>query len=353
MNISDPGYWADYRGDREAVAEFREAVRSYMGCRGVVPVTNGTHAIEVALRGMGLRRGDAVVVPDVSFIATATAVANAGLVPVYADVDPAHFGLSLSSLASRCFEGVKAVIAVHFAGAVNREIFQIKDFCSRYGLRLIEDCAQAFTGSAGGTMAGRIGDAGTCSFQSYKIVNAGEGGMITTDDAELAAACEAIADWGTSPAFPEKRFDLADSNFRLGGLQCHHLARQIADIEAIVARRRDRVAELERACARLGIANAFPRPEPEFVDCPFFFIVKSNRKIHRIEPRTEYPMHRSTMVASIIDRFFPDLAQRYRDLNPPELTRRFASHGVVADYDFINISASGRQSAEELLAPYA
>ena len=352
MKLGFSSYVEGYTNDQEAISNFRQSMCSYLDCRKIIPVTNGTHAIEIALRGSGLKRGDAVIIPDISFIATATAVADSGLIPVYADVDPGFFGLSLESLRERYSPVVKAVIVVHFSGFVNRHIFGIKEFCREKNLVLIEDCAQSFSGSASGTKTGALGDLGTFSFQSSKILNAGEGGMISTKNEQLGAECEAVADWGMSPTFPQRRLDMASSNFRLSAIQCFHLTRQLNEIHQITTTRRTRVEELISCCDKRGIETAFPRQNDDFIDCPFFFPIKSEKRINLIEPREESPMHKSLMVKAIIDRFFPDLAGLYYSLNPSSVTEGFNSLKVVAETNFINISQTAHLSPDDIFSVY-
>src|SRR5271157_198965 len=215
MKYNIKSFIPNFKPEEEVIQEFKSSISSYLGCKYVIPVTNGTIAIEVALRGLRLNRGDLVIIPDLSFIATATAVADCGLIPVFADVSPEYFGLTLESLKKRELSGVKAVILVHLSGFMNREIFEIRDYCRSRNIALIEDCAQAFSCSADGIKAGAFGNAGTFSFQSSKIINSGEGGLISTNDPDLAAECEAISDWGLSPSLPRRKLEVASCNYRL------------------------------------------------------------------------------------------------------------------------------------------
>jgi dTDP-4-amino-4,6-dideoxygalactose transaminase len=331
---------------------FEESMAAYLGCRSVVPVVNGTIALEVALRGLGLCRGDAVIVPDISFIATATAVANCGLIPVFADVSPDYFGLTVETLRNRDCSRVKAALLVHFSGFVNRDLFEIIEYCCRRDLALVEDCAQAFACTAFGRKVGTFGDAGIFSFQSSKIINAGEGGLVCTDKQNLAAEFQAISDWGMSPAFVKRKLELPSSNFRLSALQCYWLQQKLQHIEHTMAARLERCRELENACRNLGLEHRLPAGKTDFVDCPFFFPVKSERKLNTIEPREESPMHRSAIVPAILQHFFPDLLEIYYELNPPETLAGFASNNIISDIDFINIHQTRNLPADQVMTAY-
>ncbi|MBN1799523.1 MAG: DegT/DnrJ/EryC1/StrS family aminotransferase [Spirochaetales bacterium] len=342
----------DFISGEEVIKEFRSQMSLYLGCRYVIPVVNGTVALEVVLRGLGLQRGDFVIVPDISFIATATAVANCGLIPVYADVSSEYFGLTLEALQRRFTPRVKAVILVHFSGFVNREIAEISEYCRNHKIALVEDCAQAFSCSAYGAKTGALADAGTFSFQSSKIINSGEGGLISTHNELLAAEYQAISDWGLSPAHNRRKLDLASSNFRLSALQCYFLTKQIQAIDEIVDARFERLAELKEACEKLGVESCLPRAKADFHDCPFFFPVRSSRKLNTIEPREESPMHRSSIVKSILKQFYPDLLEIYRKANPPHIFKDFESNRIISEIDFINIHQALNTPVEHIILNY-
>lgn len=313
--------------------EFIQQLQEYFKCKGIIPVVNGTVAIEVALRALKIPVGKSVIVPDISFLATATAVANVGLIPVFADVSEQHFGLTLENIKKVFVENeVSAVIVVHFAGIVNREIFEIRDFCNANGIFLIEDCAQAFPCHINNQRVGTIGDIGTFSFQSSKIINCGEGGLIVTKSDALRNSCEEIINWGADFHYTHRNLSIPSSNFRLSALQCHFLSLQLKNISSIVKRKlalKNNILELLEA---MGIVQNLPDEIPEALDCPFFIIIKSTKKIHTLEPRGEYPMRFSKIVKSIITTNFPsNLDPFIRFNNLIELS----SVNVIRENDFV------------------
>jgi perosamine synthetase len=137
-------YLPDFTTETEIKDSLKRALGKFFNCNHVILVVNGTTAIEIALKALGLKRGTPVIVPDLSFIATATAVANCGLIPVYADISAEYYGLTLESVKQEYtqHQNTGAVVLVHFGGYVNREIFAIKAFCAAHHLYLLEDCAQ-------------------------------------------------------------------------------------------------------------------------------------------------------------------------------------------------------------------
>ncbi len=349
-NLKD--YIHDFSSEDTVRAEFKEAVNKYFDCKYSIPVSNGTAAIEVALRSLSLPRGSLVIVPDISFIATATAVANCGLIPVYADVSGDYLGMTLDEVVRKYNSGVKAVIVVHLAGYMNREIFQIRDFCREKGICLLEDCAQALACCAKGKKAGTIGDIGTFSFQSSKIVNAGEGGLIITDNNHFALKCEAISDWGISTGCYKRNLNISSSNFRLSAIQCYFLIKQFEMIDDIVNERLSKCERLFEACREFNVEPYSPKKQKDFFDCPFFFMIKSRKKINTIEPREEYPMRNSSMVREILKDYYPDLVDKYLSSNC-ENRQNLVSRRILSEIDFINIRQNSEKTDMELFGAYA
>lgn len=348
MNLTLPELLPGYPGDAAAKSDLKKTLQQHFGCRHTVEVASGTVAIEIVLKALAIPRGATVVIPDLSFIATATAVANCGLIPLSADISDRYFGMTLESLKQSWNETVAAVIVVHFAGIVNREIVEIAEFCRDQGVFLIEDCAQALPCSVDGKMVGTFGDAGTCSFQTSKIVNAGEGGCIMTDSEALSINCLAVANWGYTG--DRQMFSLPCSNYRLSAVQSYLLSKQLQTLPAILDRRFTRAMELTDMFIRHGVEPCFPTPDGHFHDCPFFIPVRSLKKINMIEPRAEYPMRNSTMVRTILQKYFPDLLTEYLTRN--ETNGETVCERVIRSVDFVNIYNLNGIAAEQVVRPY-
>jgi perosamine synthetase len=344
-------YIKDYGSDNEIKSELIKSLSEYFGCGYCYPVSNGTVAIEIALKALDIPRGSCVIVPDLSFIATATAVANCGLIPVFADISREHFGLTLDALKSKLNKDVRAVIVVHLGGFVNREILEIKDFCKSNNLYLIEDCAQAFSASVSGKKVGTIGDIGTYSLQTSKLINCGEGGFILTDNEDIHVKCEMISNWGYSPEYGRFDPNLPSSNFRLSAVQSYLVLKQLSMVDEIIKERLKRAAELEEAFNLNGIAIKIPAKEEKFFDCPFYLPVESKNKINTIEPKTEYPMRKSNIVKAILNRFFPDLLEAYNGYNK-DTGFEWSSDKLLCEVDLINISQKNNLSALEIIKEY-
>jgi len=170
-------YWTGNEG-----RAFEKEFAGYCGCRYAVALCNGTAALELALRALGIGMGDEVIVPCYTFIATASAVVACGAVPVMADVDRDSLTITAETVAPRITSRTKAVIPVHLMG-YPCDMDPILMLSEKHGLKVVEDCAQAHGARYKGRSVGTIGDIGAWSFCQDKIMTtAGEGGMVTTDN---------------------------------------------------------------------------------------------------------------------------------------------------------------------------
>jgi dTDP-4-amino-4,6-dideoxygalactose transaminase len=164
--------------------------------RYAVAVNSGTGALEVALRSVGLRAGDEVLVPTNTFTATVAAVVFAGGKPVFTDIDPESLCITAEEVRRRLTPKTRGVIVVHIGGLVCPDIFEIKKICEDEGFFLIEDAAHAHGSLIDGKPAGSLGDAGCFSFYPTKVMTTGEGGMVTTDSEEIAEKALILRDQG-------------------------------------------------------------------------------------------------------------------------------------------------------------
>ncbi len=182
-NVVESGQWWG-RVPGSQVEAFEQAFARYQEARFCVACTNGTIGLYLALKGSGVRPGEEVLVPPYTFIASATAVLDVGAVPVFADIDPDSLTLDPKSAEEKMTPRTTAVMAVHIAGRP-ADMDGLKSLAEKWGLILIEDCAQAHGSSWKGRRVGAIGTAGAFSFQASKNVTAGEGGAVTTDDPHI------------------------------------------------------------------------------------------------------------------------------------------------------------------------
>ncbi|GBE04758.1 L-glutamine:2-deoxy-scyllo-inosose aminotransferase [bacterium BMS3Abin10] len=178
------------------VHEFEKQFATFMGTKYAVCVNTCTSALEISLKVLGLKKGDEVIVPAETFIATGMAVTLNGGKVVFAEIDPTSFCLNLKEVKRRISKKTRGVILVHFGGYMSHETIEIQKFCRQKGLFLIEDAAHAHGSSIDGKMAGSIGDTGCFSFFSTKIMTTGEGGMLTTNSKKIYDFAVALRERG-------------------------------------------------------------------------------------------------------------------------------------------------------------
>lgn len=178
--------------------EFEKEFAAWADTKYAVALSNGTLALDVALKALSLNEGDEVVVTPRTFIASVSCVVNAGAIPVFADVDANSGNITAETIARVLTSRTKAIIAVHLAG-YPCDMDPIMDLAGRHGLKVIEDCAQAHGARYKGRAVGGIGHVGAWSFCQDKIMTTGgEGGMVTTNDETLWRAMWSFKDHGKS-----------------------------------------------------------------------------------------------------------------------------------------------------------
>jgi len=255
--VLESGKW--WFGDR--VRQFEAEFATFQGSRYAVTCTNGTTAIEMGLKALGILPGDEVVVPPYSFIATASAVVTVGAIPVFADIHPDTLCLDPADVARRITPRTKAIIPVHVAGYI-ADMAGINAVARAQGLHVLEDAAHAWGSQWRGRGAGVLGECGTFSFQVSKNITAGEGGILVTDSEELADLCRSYTHCGRRKGSAWYDHDYLGSNLRLTEFQAAVLLAQLSRLEAQTLRRQTSAAVLDRELAGMpGIRLLAPALE--------------------------------------------------------------------------------------------
>lgn len=242
------GRWWSTEG--RAVAEFE---REWAACQHLghcIAVTNGTHALEVALLACNVGAGDEVIVTDYTFFASASAIACVNAVPVPVDIDRDTLCIDPDAVAAAIGPRTKAVIAVHLAGHP-ADLDRLVAFCARHGLSLIEDCAHAHGSSWRGTPVGGFGAASAWSFQQSKLLTAGEGGAVGAGSAEIAARARSFADCGRRPGEWFYSHFVLGGNYRMTEWQGAVLRAQLARFDDQNRRRNTNALFLNDELAKL------------------------------------------------------------------------------------------------------
>lgn len=237
--------------------EFEKEFAEWCGSRHAIALANGTVALDIALRALGIGAGDEVVVTPRTFIASVSCVVNAGATPVFADVEPDSGNLSARTIAAVLTPWTRAVICVHLAGWPC-DMDPIMALAREHDLRVIEDCAQAHGARHKGRSVGSIGHVGAWSFCQDKVMTTGgEGGMVTTDDTSLWRAMWALKEHGKSYAAVYERehspgfrwlHDGFGTNWRMLEMQAAIGRIQLQRMSSWTARRREIAEAIREAC---------------------------------------------------------------------------------------------------------
>ena len=231
------------------VNEFREHLESYTGAKHVIPVGNGTDALQIALMALGLRPGDEVITPTFTFIATAEVVALLGLTPVVVDVDWDTMNISTEAIERAITPKTKAIVPVHLFGQC-ADMEAIMRIAHKHNLYVVEDACQAigavYTFSDGSKkQAGTIGNIGCTSFFPSKNLGCyGDGGAIFTNDDDLAAKMQAIANHGMVVRY---HHDMIGVNSRLDSIQAAILDAKLPHLDEYIANRQRAAAYYDNA----------------------------------------------------------------------------------------------------------
>jgi len=180
--VARSGKWGELTGNE--VRQFEKEFTAFIGVKHGVCVVNGTAALEIAMRALGIGPGDEVITTPYTFVATPNAALLVGATPVFVDIDPDTYLLDPSKIEEAITERTRAIMPVHYAGCPC-DMDAIMEIAERHGLIVVEDACQAWGAQWNGRSVGAIGNAGAFSFQASKNITAGEGGMVVTNDDAL------------------------------------------------------------------------------------------------------------------------------------------------------------------------
>jgi dTDP-4-amino-4,6-dideoxygalactose transaminase len=226
-------------GFHEFVDRFERFFAAFQHCLYGVSSANGTLALEMAMAAAGLGPGDEVIVPAISFVSSATAVSRAGATPVFVDIEPYSFNMDPERAEAAVTSRTRAVMPVHFGGPL-ADMDRLMALAARRGLLVIEDAAHAHGSEWNGKRAGSFGLGGVFSFQNSKVMTAGEGGILLSNDAGFAERARSFANQGRESGQGWFHHYTLGSNYRLSAFQAAVLLAQLESLpEQIQLRRRN------------------------------------------------------------------------------------------------------------------
>ncbi len=265
------GGWCRLGLDDGEVSTFEREWADYQDAKYCLAVNNGTVAIECALQGLGLRAGEEVIVPAITFVASASGVLMARGIPVFADVIPETCQIDPEDVERKITKRTRGVVVVHYGG-YPVDLPRIKEVAERHGLFILEDCAHAHGTEWEGRKVGAIGDVGTFSFQGSKSLTCGEGGAIVTDRQDVYEACWAYHHIGRALSAEKYGHETVGPNLRLSEVQAALLRTQLEKLPGQNERRMATAAVLSKGLKDIpGIEPL--KPDPRITARGYYFYV--------------------------------------------------------------------------------
>lgn len=283
--------WGGYPCPNDYAREFGKRFAEAHGAKYGIAVTNGTVSLELALGAAGIGAGDEVIVPAYTWEGTAAAVLFAGAVPVFVDVDPDTYCLDARLIEAAITERTRAIIPVHL-GFRFADMDAILAIAEKHNLFVLEDCAHAHGSQWRGKGAGSIGHAGSFSFQTSKLMTAGEGGAVTTNDINLADQVIRLANCGRPPRRESVGEPALGHNYRMTEFQAAILLAQLERLEEQTLQRERLTQRLEEGLRQIEGISLLPRD-------PRITRQASYHYVFRFHPEQFGGIHRNAFVAAL------------------------------------------------------
>ncbi|MEM7131115.1 MAG: DegT/DnrJ/EryC1/StrS family aminotransferase [Chloroflexota bacterium] len=328
--------WISYLGDY--CTRLEEDFATFCQVDHALPTCNGTVSLHLILHALNITSGDEVIVPALTFVATANAVVYTGATPVLADVDPTTWTINPEEIKRLITPRTKAIIPVHLYGHP-APMTEIHEIAERHQLYVIEDAAQSHGATYRGKRTGGLGHISSFSMMANKIVTTGEGGMVTTDDEELMNRCRRLRDHAMDL---EKRYwhDEVGFNYRMTNLQAAIGVAQLEQASYFIQRKRE-IAQLYDL--RLGHLPGLQTPV-ELPHCTNVYWMVS------LLVQEQFPLSRDELIMALRERnidsrpFFHSL-----DTLPPYLTSEPCPISLRLGQQGINLPSSPKLTDEEVL----
>lgn len=269
--------WISSQG--EYVTRFEKMFESMHPGMHALCVSNGTVALHLALVSMGIKAGDEVLVPDITFAATINAVLYCNATPVICEIDPASWCIDVGEAAKLVTSKTKAILPVHLYGQVCH-IENLKDFAKLNQLILIEDCAEALGSSWMGEVVGTFGDASIFSFFGNKTISTGEGGMILFKDIEIYKKAKILRDHGMAPS---RRYwhESIGFNYRLTNLQAAIGVAQMERLPNILRKKREIALMYSTGLENVATIRKFPLNQDNVIHSNWLYTILLDEKVDR------------------------------------------------------------------------
>ena len=223
------------------IDDFEKAFASFIGVKHAITTTNGTTALHLCLATLGIKEGDEVIVPDFTMIGSVDAVLYTRATPIFCDVDPETYNIDIDQLKNLITPKTKAIMPVHIYGH-SVDMDPLLELAKKNNIAVVEDAAEAHGATYKGRKCGGIGDINAFSFYGNKIITTGEGGIVVTNDDELAAKARLLKDMAHAPNQRFLHLDLG-FNYRMTNLQAALGLGELEHVEEFLQKKRWMAAE--------------------------------------------------------------------------------------------------------------
>ena len=285
MRTLESGDWGGFPEPNTRARQLARRFAAAHDARHGISCANGSVSIEVALRAAGIKAGDEVITTPYTWIATAASAVHLNAVPVFADIDPDTYCIDPAAVEERITSKTRAIIPVHLGSQI-ADMDRLSAISEAHGLFLVEDCAHAHGARWRERGVGSLGHFGSFSFQSSKLMTAGEGGMILTNDDELAQKCHCLVNCGRKePGYDSFEGELFGWNNRISDLQAAVLLAQLDKLPALTVRRSENATHLAELLEDVEGITPLPRDERITTQAHYQLILKYDsaawRGLHR------------------------------------------------------------------------
>ncbi|MBN1675830.1 MAG: DegT/DnrJ/EryC1/StrS family aminotransferase [Kiritimatiellae bacterium] len=272
LEVLESGHWCSVGWSKtfgSRVAQFEQEFAAWNGNAYAVAVNSGTSALVLALRAVGIKAGDEVIVPAVTFVASASAIVLANAVPIFVDIDPETYQIDPDAVEAAITDRTRAIMVVHYGG-YPADMDRILAIAKRHKLKVVEDCAEGHGSEWRGTKIGALGDAGAFSFQMGKPLTCGEGGIVTMNDVRVRDACFSYANMGRSRDGAKYVHYVPAHNFRLSEFLGKLLSVQLTRLDDQIAVRHANGEYLAAELAKIDGVSALKR-DPRITKRSYYF----------------------------------------------------------------------------------
>jgi dTDP-4-amino-4,6-dideoxygalactose transaminase len=336
LGVLESRNWGGYPFPNRLADRFSRAFAAHQDARHALCAANGTVTLEIALKAIGIKPGDEVIVPAYTFEATAAPVLKLGALPVFVDVLPDTYCLDAAAAAEAVTSRTRALIPVHLAMNM-ADMDAILELAARHDLKVVEDCAHAHGAKWREKGAGSIGDAGSFSMQTSKLMTAGEGGVVTTNDDEIFELCQSYVNCGRASQTDRFGHRLLGFNYRMTEFQAAILLAQLERLTEQTERRAARSMRLSDGLSKIPGISLLARDERLTTQAIYQFVFKYDGEAFGGASRDRFvaaleaegvaadglfyePIYRSALF-EVDPRDFPALASRGADDLPWAKTR--------------------------------